>query len=618
MCGISGYFSLNKKFNQEDLRQMNNCLSHRGPDAEGFYFNEEGTVGLGHRRLSIIDLSAAANQPMFSHDGRYVIVFNGEVYNFQEVAKQLNIQPRTHSDTEIILEAFALKGPECVQYFNGMFAIAIYDKAERKLTLLRDRLGVKPICYFYDGENLAFGSEIKSLLTSQFVSANIQMNKKTVYSFLYAGYIPEPYTIYNNIQRLPAGSYATIDGAGMKIQSYWQPEEKVKTSVNGDFNSAKNELKELLTSSVRYRMISDVPFGTFLSGGVDSSTVTAIAQSISSQPVKTFSIGFKDAKFNESQYARMVSDHLKTDHHEFIVTEKDALELIDQMMTAYDEPYADSSAIPTMLVSKLARKHVTMTLSGDGGDELFFGYGAYDWAKRLDNTKIKMARQLISMALSQAGNRYKRAAGVFDYKSEAHKKSHIFSQEQYFFSEEELGGLLKDDYLSEPLFNEEFKVARKLTAAEEQALFDMKYYLKDDLLVKVDIASMQFALETRTPFLDYRIVEFALNLAPELKKQNGISKYILKEVLYDYVPRKIFDRPKWGFSVPMARWLKTDLNYLLHDYLNEAVIAQVNIVNPAVVKKLIIRFVAGEDFLFNRIWVLILLHKWRKEHGAIN
>ncbi len=286
-------------------------------------------------------------------------------------------------------------------------------------------------------------------------------------------------------------------------------------------------------------------------------------------------------------------------------------------MTSYDEPYADSSAIPTMLVSKLARKYVTMTLSGDGGDELFLGYGAYDWAKRLNNPLIKFLRKPAVTALSQMGNRYKRAAGVFNYKSRARVKSHIFSQEQYFFGEDELDELILPEYKHHILFNEDFTgLKRQLSEQEEQALFDIKHYLKDDLLVKVDIASMQFALETRTPFLDYRLVEFALNLSEGLKKKNGVAKYLLKEVLYDYVPREYFDRPKWGFSIPLIKWLKTDLHYLIDKYLNPETIQKTGVVNSGNVAGLLKRFEQGEDFLYNRIWALILLHKWMTEHAA--
>ncbi len=615
MCGIAGYYSLSKQFSETDLHGMTGALQHRGPDASGYFTNEEKTCGLGHRRLSIIDLSEAANQPMFSHSGRYVVIFNGEVYNFRDIKKRLNISTRTSSDTEIIIEAFEQKGAECVELFNGMFAIAIYDKQGKTLTLLRDRLGVKPFYVFSHEGNFAFGSEMKALMQCSFVKRNVKVYKPSVYTYLYAGYIPEPFTIYDKIQKLPAGSYAVIKNSELEIKSYWKPEEKVRPEAKSDFHSAKEELKELLTSSIRYRMISDVPFGTFLSGGIDSSMVTAIAQSISDKPVKTFSISFKESKFNEGEYARKVSEHLKTEHYEFTVTEKDALELINRMMTAYDEPFADSSSIPTMLVSKLARQHVTMTLSGDGGDELFLGYGAYEWAKRLNNPLVKLFRKPVALALSQLGNKYKRGASVVDYKNERRIKSHIFSQEQYFFSEDELNALLKNDYRNGLLFEEELHVSRPLSAPEEQALFDIKYYLKDDLLVKVDIASMQYSLETRTPFLDYRIVEFALNLAEDLRKKNGTTKYLLKQVLYDYVPAKIFNRPKWGFSIPLEKWLMNELHYLMEKYLNEGITEKCGVVNYAVVKSLIHRFENGEGYHYHRLWVLILLHKWMEEHA---
>lgn len=615
MCGITGFYSLSHKFVREDLQKMTASLSHRGPDAEGIYIHDDGTIGLGHRRLSIIDLSSSANQPMWSHDGRYAVVYNGEVYNFRELASKYNMETKTTSDTEVVIELFSKVKEELPRLLNGMFAMGIYDAVHHQLFLIRDRLGVKPLYYFFDGKNFAFASEIKALVSCTYIRERLRLNKKAIYNFLYSGFIPEPHTIYENIYRLPSGCFGVVNSSGLNITSYWKPEERIRENVRLDFDSAKKELKELLESSVRYRMVSDVPFGTFLSGGIDSSTITAIAQSISTERVKTFSIGFSDAKFNESEYARRVAKHLGTDHHEFTVTEKDALELTERMMQAYDEPYADSSAIPTMLVSKLAKKHVTMTLSGDGGDELFMGYGAYTWADRLDNPLVKYLRKPLALSLSLLGNRYKRAAKVLDYNNEAHKKSHIFSQEQYFFSEKELHRLLRREFRKELLFAESFKTRRKLSPAESQAMFDLKYYLKDDLLVKVDIASMQFSLETRTPFLDYRVVEFALNLSENLKRQNGVSKYLLKEVLYDYVPKEFFERPKWGFSVPMARWLKTDLNYLIRDYLNLELVKTVNAVHWSEVRSLIARFESGQDFLYNRIWALILLHKWMKEHG---
>lgn len=594
---------------------MTDRIAHRGPDAEGFYMDTESGVGLGHRRLSILDLSAAANQPMQSHDERYYIIFNGEVYNYREIAEQLGIKCRTTSDTEVILEAFIMKGVNFVHLLNGMFAIVIYDSRDKVLYLFRDRLGVKPLMYYWQGQNFAFASEIKALLTLDEINISKTTKKESIYTFLNAGYIPEPHTIYDQISKLPSGSYAVIKNGKMDITSYWKPEEKITANQATDFFTAKKKLNELLESSVRYRMISDVPFGVFLSGGVDSSMVAAMAQNISAESVKTFSIGVKDEKMDESEFARSVSEYLKTDHYEFMVTEQDSLELVDKILTAYDEPYADSSALPTMLVSKLARQHVTMALTGDGGDELFMGYGAYVWADRFQKGKlIKTLRSPIGFAFRLLNNRYKRAATLFDYADKKRMKSHIFSQEQYFFSEKELNNILTDGYIWPLQFDEDFNnLGRTLSAREEQALYDIKYYLKDDLLVKVDIASMQFSLEARTPFLDYRVVEFALNLDENLKVRHHVSKYLLKELLYDYIPKYLFDRPKKGFSIPLARWLHRDLKFLVDKYLSKASIESAGFVKYEKVHEIVSRFEKGQDFLFNRIWVLILLHKWNSQ-----
>ena len=594
---------------------MTNSIAHRGPDADGFYMDTDCGVGLGHRRLSILDLSTAANQPMQSHDGRYFIIFNGEVYNYREIAEQLGIKCHTTSDTEVILEAFIQKGTSFVDLLNGMFAIVIYDSRDKVLYMFRDRLGVKPLLYYWQDGSLAFASEIKALLTLDEINKSKTTKKESIYTFLNAGYIPEPYTIYDQISKLPAGSYAVIKDAKMDITSYWKPEDKITANLSTDFFTAKKKLNELLESSVRYRMISDVPFGVFLSGGIDSSTIAAIAQNISTESVKTFSIGVKDEKMDESEFARGVSEYLKTDHYEFMVTERESLELVDKILTSYDEPYADSSAIPTMLVSKLARQHVTMALTGDGGDELFMGYGAYVWADRLEKNKyMKTLRSPIGFALRMLNNKYKRASTLFDYADKQRIKSHIFSQEQYFFSEKELNTILNDKYIWPLQFNEDFfQVARKLSAREEQALYDIKYYLRDDLLVKVDIASMQYSLEARTPFLDYRIVEFALNLDENLKVRNHTTKYLLKEVLYDYIPKYLFDRPKKGFSIPLARWLHRDLKFLVDKHLSKTSIESAGFVKYEKVRDLVKRFEKGEDFLFNRIWVLILLHKWNSQ-----
>ncbi|MBA3900249.1 MAG: asparagine synthase (glutamine-hydrolyzing) [Bacteroidetes bacterium] len=606
MCGINGFYS--NTFNQDALLKMNLTLSHRGPDAEGFFFDESSGAGLGHTRLSILDLSDAANQPFHSSNNRYVMAYNGEVYNFKEIAQELNISLKTTSDTEVILEAFVKWGPEFVNRLNGMFALAIYDKAEKQMFLFRDRLGIKPLFYYLGENSLVFASELKAIQSLKEIKNDI--NPKAVYDFLHLGYIPEPHSIYQNIYKFPAGHFAVFDGKNLSIKPYWKIEEKFKTETQKDFKKAKSEFKDLMESAVKYRMISDVPFGTFLSGGIDSSLVTAIAQKLSDKPIKTFTIGFKDAKFNEAEHAKKVSHYLKTDHHEQFVSYKDAIQLTEEIIDSYDEPFADSSAIPTMLVSKMAREHVTMTLSGDGGDELFMGYGWYKWAKRLNKPFLKsIPFSHETLAKIPISDKYKRALNLLlinNYNFE----SHIVSQEHYLFSQSELQKLLlNNDLIFTPDINFD-NLPRKLNQMEKQALYDIKYYLKDDLLVKVDRASMKSSLEARVPLLDYRIVEFALNLDESMKYHKGELKYFLKQVLYDYVPEEYFNRPKWGFSIPLSLWMKNELKYLITDFLSPEIINRYGIVSVPYTKMLINRFFKGDNYLYNRLWALIILHKF--------
>ncbi|MEY2830415.1 MAG: hypothetical protein RIQ33_2273 [Bacteroidota bacterium] len=626
MCGIAGYFSTHQSFEKNELENITNSMPHRGPDATGLYWNEQQTCGLGHRRLSIIDLSTAANQPMYSHCKRYVMVFNGEVFNYQSIATQLQnehqkkfgskIEFTTTSDTEVILEAFCFWGNDFVHQLNGMFAIAIYDTQTHELFLFRDRLGVKPIYYYHHNNVLVFGSELKAVLQFSIVNNKVDIDKEAVNQYLHIGYIAEPLSIYKQIKKFPAGAFAVFNKSELRIKYYWKAEDKIEPTTHHNFIEAKLELKKLLLDAVKLRMISDVPFGTFLSGGIDSSLVTAMAQqNSSSAPIKTFSIGFKEAKYNESAYAKQVSDYLKTNHHQFIVSEKDAMNMITRMVDAYDEPYADSSALPTMLVSKLAKQHVTMTLSGDGGDELMMGYGMYNWANRLNNPLVSATRKPLSMLMKLMNSKYKRVAELLNYEDKKYLHSHIFSQEQYLFSRKELSTLIQKNYQSNFVVEYNLKTARKLSAAEQQALFDIKYYLKDDLLVKVDRASMQYSLETRTPFLDYRVVEYCLNLSEKFKMNNGVQKYLLKEILYDFVPKEMFDRPKWGFSIPLVNWLKSDLKYLIDEYLSESAIIKSGLVDYEIVKDLKAKFLSNKfDYLYNRLWLLIVLQMWHNKN----
>ncbi len=611
MCGITGFLSFNNFFSEESLSCITRSVAHRGPDAEGLFY--DGTCGLGHRRLSILDLSQSANQPMESADSSCTIVFNGEVYNYREMAAALRIPLRTTSDTEVILELFARQGVASLSQFNGMFAFAVYNAVQQELHVVRDRLGIKPLFYYWDGRQLAFASELKAL--KALPELHIETDFASISHFLHLGYIPAPRTIYKNVFKLQPGHYLKATRQGLENVAFWSPANSLTSHALHDEREAKKGLEDLLLSAVQYQLISDVPLGVFLSGGIDSSTVAALASRLSSTRLNTFSIGFTEAKFNEAHYASAVAKHLGTQHHEFIVSAAEAKRLVEPMLDAYDEPYADSSAIPTMLVSQLARQHVTVALCGDGGDELFFGYGMYQWAERLANPLLKAFRKPVSRLLTiPSALRYRKAASLLGYENESDLAGHIFSQEQGFFARNELRHLLTAGAAPEgrPGCRE---LTRELTPREKQALYDLETYLPDDLLTKVDRATMRYGLEARVPLLDHRVVEFALNLAPSLKHRNGVSKYLLKEVLYQYVPRQLFDRPKRGFSVPLASWLQGDLRYLQEEYLRKEVVERYGVIRFDTVKELLRQFGGGNAYMYHRVWLLIVLHYWLQKHA---
>ena len=622
MCGIAGYISLKNSIRPFDLKEATKLIEHRGPDAEGFYFTDDEKTGLGHRRLSILDLSTSADQPMFSSNGRYVISYNGEIYNYKELKQELKdngASLKTASDTEVILELFAEKGISCFKNFNGMFALAIYDLEQKVLTLCRDQAGIKPLFIYYDETDFIFSSELKAIKAIK--KNQLTVNKSAIPHFLHLGFVPHPLTIYNNVQKFPAAQYLQLNAnaksfsnLSSQITTFWNLESSIEANSITDEGTAKKTLTGLLFDSIEKQLVSDVPIGTFLSGGIDSSIVTAIASLVSDKKINSFSIAIDDGRFNESKYATQVAAHLQTQHHEFSVKEKEVLELIDNLIPAYDEPFADSSALPTMMVSRLAKKHVTVALSGDGGDELFMGYGMYMWAKRLSEKWVSPARQSLSVASKLMNDKYRRAGNLFDYIDKKNIKSHIFSQEQYFFKEKELDNILIGEKFDFEKLNTNKPAERKLKAEEQQSLWDFNYYLPDDLLVKVDRASMHYSLETRVPLLDYRIIEFAFNLNSKLKMKDGTMKYLLKKVLYDYVPGQIFERPKQGFSIPLHKWLKADLSYLVEKYTSREIIERHSLLHYPVVEKIRKQYKGGFDYLFNRLWVIIVLHWWLEEN----
>ncbi len=622
MCGIAGIIS-RKTLDHSAVLRMMDGLVHRGPDAKGIFTDESHTVALVHTRLSIIDLSTAANQPFYSQDKRYVVVFNGEIYNFKNIRKELEsvnseIRFRTNSDTEVILHAFACWGVELVDRLEGMFAIAICDTILDKLFLFRDRVGKKPLYYFCDYQHFIFASEIKSLLLHPAVAGSKEIDKQAVHEFLHLGYIPEPKTIYRSIRKFPAGSVGEVwSNLSFSFRPYWKAEDQpLEERVSINDSTLKATLREKLHSAVQKRLVSDVPLGSFLSGGTDSSLVTAVASEYTKGPIKTFSIGFKESKFDEHRFAAQVASQLKADHHEYILYESEAVGILETYLDHLDEPFADTSTIPTMLVSKLARKEVTVALTGDGGDELFLGYGAYTWANRFSNPLFKAIQSPLAFGLNTfGGERLKRIAHLLEKVDKQHLRSHIFSQEQYFFSDSEIRNkLLKQtsDYESFR-YNDPARVVT-LSEEEKQAMFDFNFYLKDDLLVKVDRASMFHGLECRCPLLDQEVIEFAFNAPIQVKRRGGVNKWILKELLKEYLPDSLIHRPKWGFSIPLSRWLKNDLSYLMV-YLDDERLEETGVFNPVYIRDMVDRFHKGEYYLYNRLWAVIIVQRFLLSHA---
>jgi len=610
MCGIAGVLGPEFSVAPAHLEMMGLLLSHRGPDAQGYWLSESCDVGFVHTRLSILDLDQRANQPMHSKCGRYVVIFNGEIYNYRKIARNLHLNLSTTSDTEVLLEAFALIGPECFSQFNGMMAAAIWDKIENKLFLARDRLGKKPLFYTFKEGKFVFASELKAILACV---SGLAPNLQALSYFLHLGYIPQPFTAFDGIYKFPSANWAIVQNNELQLYPYWDSGSLVESEpMKISEVEAMHHLAILLEDSVRLRMNSDVPFGAFLSGGIDSSLVTFLAANQYSEKLKTFTIGFKESDKDESRWAEKVAQHLQTDHKTFILSEKEAAKRIPEILSIYDEPFADSSSIPTLLISELASREVKMVLTGEGGDELFGGYGSYRWALRLQKPFWKYFHKPLSFILSFGSDRMRRISKLLDYGSETWMPGHIFSQEQYFFSAREIGTL--SNLLPTPTAFSLTQTSRELNAAEKQAFFDLNYYLRDDLLVKVDRATMRYGLEARCPILDYRVVEFALNLPFELKFGCGQLKYFLKQTLFNFVPEEFFQRPKQGFSIPLDRWLKGELKFILDDNLDAVILKKYELVNPDHIKNLRLRFDAGHNHLYNRLWAVAQLHQFMRKH----
>ena len=603
MCGICGYIS-KKNITEEQLREMNDTMYHRGPDDSGaeIYPASDGyQVGFAQRRLSILDLSMLGHQPMHSGNKRISVVYNGEIYNFQELKKELADYPfRSNCDTEVIIAAYLKWGISCIERFNGMFAIALYDRETEDIYLVRDRIGKKPLYYWYEDCNLVFASELKPIMKCP--GFHGQIAQGVLSRYLFQQYINAPESIYKNVYKLEPGAVLQFRKGQIKTWKYWDVREvyaKAQANPVGSYEEAKGQLKELLKKAVACRMIADVPLGSFLSGGYDSSLVTAIAQEHSAEPVKTFSIGFHEEKYNEAKYAKAVAEYLGTNHTELYIDEQDMFDLVESIPAYYDEPFADSSQIATMMVSKLAREHVTVALSGDGGDEFFCGYNIYENVAQAQ--KLDVLGGLVHGVCSLPGFKQAHMEDRLPFKvrviaGNREKESKTqFGAGNYIVKAKAMVGALPAGETALPihyLIESQYGVKKWQV---RRMLLDMDTYLPGDILCKVDRASMKYSLESRCPILDTDVMEFSYRILHQYKFAGGDKKHILKDIAYDYIPRELLDRPKVGFGVPLDKWLRGPLRDRLLDYSSYDYLKNQNIFDAGYVSDMIQTYVATGD-----------------------
>jgi asparagine synthase (glutamine-hydrolysing) len=647
MCGITGFLDPSLTYGSDDLRgfvaRMTETLIHRGPDDSGIWCDPKAGIALGFRRLAILDLSPAGHQPMSSADGRYTMIFNGEVYNFAELRTELvglGHGFRGHSDTEVLLAAVSQWGVEAaVRRFNGMFAIALWDGSQQCLHLIRDRVGIKPLYYGWAGTMFLFGSELKALRAHPAFHAEIDRDALALY--LRCNYIPTPFSIYRGIYKLTPGCILTIKrGEPPDSQTpapYWSAVEAVERGYahpfQGDETEAIEALGSLLRRSIGQRMIADVPLGAFLSGGVDSSAIVALMQTQSSRPVKTFTIGFREADFDEAGYARAIARHLGTEHTELYLTPEETRNVIPLLPSLYDEPFADSSQIPTYLVSKLARQNVTVSLSGDGGDELFGGYRHYSWMPsvwsfirwlpiglRHQSTKaiqaippstwtkvLQMAGRILPARRLSANPELKirRLVEVLDAEDSAAMYFNFVSQWK------QPADIVSGAHEPVTLLTDPTRWAKVGSATEWMMFLDLVMYLPDDILTKVDRASMGVSLEVRIPYLDdHEVVEFAWGLPLKMKIRDGTGKWILRQVLYPHVPKKMIERPKMGFSVPIDSWLRGPLKEWAESLLDEKRLRREGFFSPQPIRKKWADHLSGAYNWQSSLWGILMFQAW--------
>jgi asparagine synthase (glutamine-hydrolysing) len=613
MCGICGFVSKNS-LTEAQLEAMCHTIAHRGPDDNGLWMTESKGfhIGLAQCRLSIIDLSPLGHQPMFYDDGNLVIVFNGEIYNFQTLRQQLENDGysfRSQCDTEILLGAYRKWGKDCLERLQGMFAFAVYDQRKNTLFFARDRIGKKPLYYYHKGSTLIFASELKAILKHPEFSKEIRMEE--ISRFLVNSYIDSANTIYQNTYKLEPGCQMLWDNGELTIShyySYFEQFELGRKNLVTDFSQAKAELSALIERNVAERLVADVPAGIFMSAGIDSSLVAGMASRLSAKQVKTFTIGFHDETRNEAPRAKKIAQHLGTEHTEFYIGEAELLDLIEDIPIYYDEPFGDSSQIPTMAISALTRSSLTVALSGDGGDEFFCGYPTYErvlWAQRLDKL-AGLANLLLCQPLKKKLPNTLRA--LLNNRDPDYKTQLIADVRDEFVR----------DIVKLPYRSPKFAIEKEIPATdwqEKRMLLDMVRYLPDDILVKTDRASMKYALENRCPLLDRSISEYSFRLPQSFKYYKGQKKWILKQLAYEMIPQELLDMPKSGFSIPMARWLNKPLQAKIAMFSEKTILEKQGIFNYDPMKTLIIKVAKADNVIYNVVlWNFMIFQMWYQRY----
>lgn len=623
MCGIAGFCNWGENW-QRNIEKMNERMYHRGPDASGVWASEEKEVVLGHRRLSIVDLTPSGAQPMESHNRRYVIAYNGEIYNYQEIRTKLLEEHRVTafkgtSDTEVLLEAVSAYGlKETLVIAKGMFAIALYDREERALYLARDRVGEKPLYYgFVHGNRFVFASDLNSITVLD--GFDNPVNTGVLGQYFRYGYIPAPYSVYENIYKLEPGKILEIKYPFHTFdkKTYWSMRETAvwgqEHLFRGSEEEAAGELERLLKESIRGQMVADVPVGAFLSAGIDSSTVVALMQSLCDKKVRSFTIGMWDERFNEADVAKKIAAHLGTEHTEWYITEKEARDVIPELAGMFGEPFADSSQIPTYLVSKMTREHVTVSLSGDGGDELFCGYNTYGSVDRIWNKTRQIPYVFRKPASAAFGVMSAGKRGVMATKARLLGARGI--EDMYLRSEIGEGFEIAAANRECPTVMDTYPAGLLAQPQHNLMLMDLLMYHPDDILTKVDRTAMAVSLETRVPMLDRDVVEFAWTLPLSYRKKDGVTKKVLRDVLYRYVPRELLERPKKGFSIPLQKWLKEpELREWAESLIGRAALERQRILNPDVVWRIWKDYIE-RDIWRVQIWYVLMFQEWMMKEG---